>query len=84
MGMIRCRDCQRLRRHIEILRDRNGELELRLEGALQRVRLAAAARAKDSDQTEREGDTSWSSDMLPETGSEIQLSAGDFSMAPAC
>jgi hypothetical protein len=44
-----CRECQRLRRHIEILRDRNGELELRLEGARQRERRAAALSAKGPD-----------------------------------
>lgn len=48
MGMIHCRDCQRLRRYIELLRDRNGELELRLDGALQRERCAAAARGENS------------------------------------
>jgi hypothetical protein len=53
MGVIACRDCQRHRRHIEMLRDRIGELELRLEGALQRERRAAATSAKDSDQKGR-------------------------------
>jgi hypothetical protein len=47
MAVISCRDCQRHRRHIEALRDRIGELELRLEGALQRERRTASSRAKD-------------------------------------
>lgn len=47
MGMIVCRDCQRHRGHIEVLRDRIGELELRLEGALQRERRTASSRTKD-------------------------------------
>jgi hypothetical protein len=47
MGVISCRDCQRHRRHIDVLRDRIGELELRLEGALQRKRRTASARTKD-------------------------------------
>ena len=38
-----CIDCQRFRRHIEMLRDRNAVLELRLEGARQRERLAAVS-----------------------------------------
>ena len=47
MSVISCRDCQRHRRHIEALRDRLGELELRLEGALQRERRTASTRTKD-------------------------------------
>lgn len=76
MGIISCRDCQRLRRHIEILRDRNGELELRLEGALQRVRRAAVARAKDSDQTETETENEGSSslDTVRLNAPEVRLS----------
>jgi hypothetical protein len=37
---ISCADCQRYRMHIQILRDRNAELELRLEGARQQERQA--------------------------------------------
>ena len=48
MTLNLCPECQRLRRHIDILRDRNGELELRLEGALQKVRRAAAAARNES------------------------------------
>ena len=40
----RCPDCQRLRRHLDLQRDRIGELELRLEGALQREKLYAASK----------------------------------------
>jgi hypothetical protein len=58
MAVIVCRDCQRYRRHIEVLRDRIGELELRLEGALQRVRRAAAVSAKNSDRPEDATDSS--------------------------
>jgi hypothetical protein len=38
-----CMDCRRFRRHIEMLRNRNAELELRLEGVRQRERQAAAS-----------------------------------------
>lgn len=37
---ISCVDCRRYRMHIQFLRDRNAELELRLEGARQRDRQA--------------------------------------------
>jgi regulator of replication initiation timing len=53
MTTTNCRDCQRFRKHIEALVDRNAELELRLEGARQRERRAAAAEEKDSDQSGR-------------------------------
>ena len=52
MAVISCRDCQRHRRHIEVLRDRIGELELRLEGALQRERRTASTRTKDPGQND--------------------------------
>ena len=40
---VRCRDCQRLRRHIERLRDQLGGLELRLAGFKQREKRALKA-----------------------------------------
>jgi hypothetical protein len=43
--VILCRDCLRFRQHIELLRNRISELELRLEGARQRERQLSAAGA---------------------------------------
>jgi hypothetical protein len=37
---VRCPDCVRLRRYVDQQRDRIGELELRLEGAAQREKVA--------------------------------------------
>ena len=37
---IHNRECQRLRRHIDLLRNQVGELELRLEGFQEREKLA--------------------------------------------
>jgi hypothetical protein len=63
MGMIVCRDCQRHRGHIELLRDRIGELELRLEGALQRERRTASSRMKDPARNDGENTSSRSLTM---------------------
>jgi hypothetical protein len=51
MGVTSCRDCQRFRQHIDELRNRIGELELRLEGARQRERRATAEHERERTNT---------------------------------